>query len=92
MRPLINFQLLLPGTLHKNSQSSRVVARDDIVDAVADHDEGEVLSRICIGTGVGCVDIPCFGDVQNAGWGGLGRAEVASDDWVEGGDVRGEVC
>jgi hypothetical protein len=39
MRPLISFQLLLTRTLDQNCQSSRVIAGNDVVDAVADHDQ-----------------------------------------------------
>ena len=91
MRPLIYFQLLFPSTLHQHRQSSGVVARDDVVDAVADHDQGELLARFGIGTRSVGVNVPCLGDVQDAGWGGLRRTKVASDDGVECGDVRGEV-
>lgn len=87
MRPLINFQLLLAGTLDQHRQSARIVACNDVVDAVADHDQWQLLSRLRMRTRSACIDAPCFGDVQDAGRRGLGRAEVAGDDGVEGGDV-----
>ena len=63
MRPLIHFQLLFTRALDQHRQSSCVVARDDVVDAVADHDQWQLLPGFRMRTRSADVDAPCFSDV-----------------------------
>jgi hypothetical protein len=90
MRPRIHFQLLFALAADQNRQSARFVARDHVVDAVTNHDQGKRgwrRARFACWTRYA----PLFGDMQDSGWGRFRRLEVSRDDRRESRDVRGEV-